>query len=274
MEETRNNQGRFGMPVLRERSGHESAGELFFARRERQFLSGVLSEEGHNGHYVLFQPSKTFARFVGESVLNLNDALDGFRHEAADHLLFLEGDRLQSHYGELDERMEKARDKLVALTEYCNRGFDGKMEEALGSLEAAGQQGLDASEKQAPTGDESGIDSEDVSEAAADRATPEVGEIFEAVRQRSVKAGIMTDTGWKEGWVPLRPCSFYGRFMSEIILTLNDALRRVEGRTWYYIVGGENDDVLRQYYQELRNGMTALGSDLEEIIEFCERKVV
>ena len=274
MEETRNNQSRFGMPVLRERSAYESAGELFFTRRERQHLSGVLSEEGRNRHYVLFQPSKTFARFVGESVLNLNDALDGFRHEAADHLLFLEGDRLQSHYGELDERMEKARDKLVVLTEYCNRGFDGKMEEALGSLEAVGQQGLDASEKQALTGDESGIDSEDASEAAGDRATPEVGEILEAVRQRSVKAGILTDTGRKEGWVPMRPCPFYARFMSEIILTLNDALRRVEGRTWYYIVGGENDDVLRQYYQELRGGMAGLRQDLEEIIEFCERKVV
>ena len=264
------------MPVLRERSGHESAGELFFARRERQFLSGVLSEEGHNGHYVLFQPSRMFARVVGERVLRLNDALDGFRHAAADHLLFLEGDRLQSHYGELEQCMEKVRDQLVVLTEYCNKGFDGKLEEALGSLGATDQGGPDRSGKRVANGEERVVHSEEVSEVptGGGEARSDIDEVFEAVRQRSVKAGIMTEVGWKEGWVPLRPCPFYGRFMSEIILTLNDALRRVEGRTWYHIVGGNNDEVLRRYYLELRNGMIALGSDLEEIIEFCERKVV
>ena len=251
MEETRSNQSRFGIPVLRQRSGYESAGELFFARRERQLLSGVLSEEGHGGHYVLFQPSRTFVRIVGERVLRLNDALDDFRHEAADHALFLDGDKLQAHYDELERCVDKARDRLVLLTEYCNKGFDGKMPEALGSLE-----------------DASGVP------AAVVESSSDADEALEAARQRHVKAGILTDTGWKEGWVALRPCPFYGRFVGEIILTLNDALRRMEGRTWYHIVGGDSDELLRQYYQELGSGMCALRQDLEAIIEFCQRKVV
>ena len=60
--------------------------------------------------------------------------------------------------------------------------------------------------------------------------------------------------------------------MGEIAYTLNDALRRVEGLTSYYVVDG-NGEVLRRYYLELRTGMTALRGDLEGIIAFCKRKV-
>ena len=60
--------------------------------------------------------------------------------------------------------------------------------------------------------------------------------------------------------------------MSESAYTLNDALRRMEGHTSYYTVDG-NGEVLRQYYRELKNGMTALRRDLEGIVAFCKRRV-
>ena len=60
--------------------------------------------------------------------------------------------------------------------------------------------------------------------------------------------------------------------MSEIAYTLNDALRRIEGQTSYYVVDG-NGEALRRYYRELRNGMAALRGDLEGVISFCKRKV-
>ena len=69
-----------------------------------------------------------------------------------------------------------------------------------------------------------------------------------------------------------QPCPFYGRFMSEIAYTLNDALRRMEGQTSYYVVDG-NGDVLGRYYRELKSGMALLRRDLEGIIAFCGRQV-
>lgn len=63
------------------------------------------------------------------------------------------------------------------------------------------------------------------------------------------------------GTVSFCACPFYGRFMSEIADTLNDALRRLEGQTSYYIVDGIGD-VLWRYYLQLKDGMTALRRDL------------
>ena len=90
MEETRNSQNRYGMPVLRERSGHENVEDLFVPRRERQFKDGLMGETGYNSRYVLFRPASSFARDFGDAVLRLNDALYGLRRQAADHALFLE----------------------------------------------------------------------------------------------------------------------------------------------------------------------------------------
>ena len=128
---TRDNSTRHGLPVLRNRSGHEGASLLFTARRERQFGAGLLGETGNDGNYVLFRPSKFFGRILSDRVLQLNEALYHFRDEAADHILFLEGDKLQAYYDELDDWIEKVRDRLVVLTEYCNKGFDGRLKDAL-----------------------------------------------------------------------------------------------------------------------------------------------
>jgi len=258
VEATRDNHSRYGMPVRRERKGHENAEDLFSARRERQFNSGLLGETGHNSRYVLFRPSRTFVWILGDTALRLNDALYGFRRQAADHLIFLDGDRLQAHYGDLDRRVEAVRDHLVELTAYCNKGFDGRLDEALeGSEEAGAQvsQGTAEAETAPPA----------VSPAPTD------ADAFEAHRQRLVEGGILTESGRQEGWVALRPCPFYGRLMGEIVCTLNDALARVEGRMAADIMTGKEDG-LRQYVRELQKRMMGLCGDVEDIIAFCGRK--
>ena len=236
------------MPVLRERSGHENVEDLFVPRRERQFKDGLLGETGYNSRYVLFRPSSSFARDFGDAALRLNDALYDFRRQAADHALFLDEDKLQAHYDELDRCVDKARDRLVALTAYCNKGFDGKWDELLEGTWPAAEDGPESSPRAG-------------------------GDAFESARQRSVEGDLLTEAGRDGGWVALRPCPFYGRLMGEIVCTFNDGLIRAEARMGADIEGGKAREV-RQYRLELRKGMTALRQEVEGIIEFCERKVV
>lgn len=228
------------MPVLRERSGHENVEDLFVPRRERQFKDGLLGETGYNSRYVLFRPSSSFARDFGDAALRLNDALYDFRRQAADHALFLDEDKLQAHYDELDRCVDKARDRLVALTEYCNKGFDGKWDELLEGTWPAAEDGP-----------------ENFPRAG--------GDAFESARQRSVEGGLLTEAGREGGWVALRPCPFYGRLMGEIVCTFNDGLIRAEARMGADIEGGKAREV-RQYRLELRKGMTALRQEVEWII--------
>ena len=270
METTRDNSTRFGLPVLRDRSGHEGAGTLFTARRERQFMRGLLSEAGYNTNYALFRPSRFFARVLGDGVLRLNDALYRFRDEAADHILFLEGERLEAYYGELDDCIEKVRDNLVVLSDFCNKGFDGEFAAALENVDLSASEGPE----ELPEGGTESVqvvNSSDVSAAVA--VEKPKGDVFEAVRKISVEQGILTELGRAEGWVAFHPCPFYGRFVGEIVYSFNDALLRVEGRTSFFIASG-NGDALRRYYAELGKGLTGLGRDLEGIMAFCKRKVV
>ena len=269
MEATQPNAARFGRPMYRDRRGHEGGGQLYIARRERDFTRGLLSEMGHSNDYLVFQPSGLFVRVLGDGVLRLNAALSEFRSQALDHVLSLEGDALQAHYAELEARIEETRDRLFDLTEYCNKGFDGQFREA-----------LEGTERTAPGVSESSAEPEggtvqpasSSAAAAVLAAEPGDADVFAGLRRRNVEQGILTDFGRDQGCVAFQPCPFYGRFMSEIAYTLNDALRRMEGQTSYYIVDG-NGGVLRQYYLELKSGMAALRGDLDGIIAFCRRKV-
>ena len=270
MESIQTDDRRVGRPMYRERPGHEGGGQLFVARRERDYLRGLLSDKGRGNDYLVFQPSGFFVRVLGDAVLQLNEALAGFRGQALDHLLLLEGDDLNAHYADLDSRIAEVRDRVFRLTDYCNKGFDGQFREALEELEPA-----TAETAQGPwelESNDSGTDNGAEAASGVVGARPADVDVFEALRQRNVEQGILTDFGREQGCVAFRPSAFYGRFMSEVVYTLNDALRRMEGQTSYYVVDG-NGDVLRQYYRELRNGMAALRRDLEGIVNFCKRKV-
>lgn len=264
MEATRPSDTRFGRPMLRDRSGHEGGGQLLIARRERDVTRGLLSEMGRDNNYLVFQPSRLFMRVLGDGVLRLNDALSAFRSQAADHVLFLAADDLRAHYADLDARIEDVRDRVVALTACCNKGFDGLFREAMECVEA--------SAPPAPEGD--AAQTADASQTAAVIGARPGGaqDVFEALRQRSVEQGILTDVGRQEGYVAFQPCPFYGRFVSEIVFTLNDALWRMERRTSHFVAGG-NGEAVRSYYLALKNGLAALRADLDGIIAFCGRKV-
>ena len=282
MEAIQTNAARFGRPMYRDRRGHEGGGQLYIARRERDFTRGLLSEMGHSNDYLVFQPSGFFVRVLGDGVLRLNAALSDFRSQALDHVLSLEGDALQAHYAELNARIEDTRDRLFDLTEYCNKGFDGQFREALASIGVAAEEPEGGTEPDggakpfapssaAPAAPESEmVEPAAASEAAAVVPAAAPG-VFERLRRRNLEQGILTDFGREQGCVAFQPCPFYGRFMSEIAYTLNDALRRMEGQTAYYIVDG-NGEELRRYCLELKNSMAALRGDLDGIIAFCRRK--
>ena len=268
MEATQTNAARFGRPMYRDRRGHEGGGQLYIARRERDFTRGLLSEMGHSNDYLVFQPSGLFARVLGDGVLRLNEALSDFRSQALNHVLYLEGEALQAHYGELERRIEDTRDRLFDLTSYCNKGFDGQFSEAVEGIKPAVTEVAEiAAEPEGGTAQRT-ITSEAavVSGGRADEL-----DVFEALRRRNVEQGILTEFGREQGCVAFQPCPFYGRFMSEIAYTLNDALRRMEGQTAYYVVDG-NGEILRRYCLELKNSMAALRGDLDGIIAFCRHR--
>ena len=269
METTHADERRHGRPLQRNRRGHEGGGQLFIARRQRDFTHGLMSEKGHSNEYLVFRPSRLFVRTLGDGVLRLNDALADFRSQAVDHVLLLGGDDMQTHYAELERRIQAVRDRVFDLTAYCNQGFDGQFTEAVEGVEAAAAEGADGA-----------AEAESERPAALEPAAAIVGakpdatdvDVFEALRQRNVDQGILTELGRDQGYVAFRPSTFYGRFVSEIAYTLNDAMRRMEGQTSFYIVDGQGEPV-RRYYRELENGLAALGRDLDGIIDFCQRRV-
>ena len=269
MEATRSDERRYGRPINRNRPGHEGGGQAFIARRERDFTRGLLSEKGHSNDYLVFRPSGLFARTVGDGVLRLNDALANFRGQAVDHVLLLDGDDMQAHYAELERRIEAVRDRVFDLTAYCNQGFDGQFREALEGIEAAAGEGVEGDAE----AEREMLPASEAAVVVGARPGDTEADVFEALRQRNVDQGILTDLGREQGYVAFQPCVFYGRFMSEIAYTLNDALRRMEGQTSFYIVDGQGEAV-RRYYGALGNGLGALGRALGGVIDFCRRRVV
>ena len=253
METTRDNRSRFGRPMDRERDGHEGGGQLYVFRREGDFDRGVLSEKGYDRNYLSFKPSNMFMRVLGDDVLGLNGALFQFRGQGVEHLVLLDDERLVGYYAELNRLFEVIRDRVFALVEYCNKGFDGRFEEA---LEMAERWAVEASE-------DAGDGSEEM------KAFGPLGpDVYEAVRQRNLEDGVLTEFGSEQGFVAFRSCPFYGRVVGEIVYTLNDALRRAEDRTPQYIAGGQVETV-RRYYGGLIRGMKSLRGEMEEAVTFC-----
>ena len=253
---------KFGRPMERERDGHTGGGQLFMVRRETDFQGGVLSAKGQSDNYVAFRPSSFFMRILGDDVLRLNEALFEFRSQAVDHLILLDDEELQKHYGELDSRFEVVRDRLMALTEYCNKGFDRLLEEAHEIAEGWGAEA-----------------SEDLGKGVSLlKAFGPLGpDLYATVRQRNLEDGILTEAGSRDGYVAFRCCPFYGRVVGEIVYTFNDALRRVEGRTAQYNMEGQRDPVqaekVRRFYVGLIRGMKLLRGELEEAVNLCRAEV-
>lgn len=257
MEATTNSHSKFGRPMDRERDSHGGGGQLFVLRREGDFERGLLSDKGRSSNFLTFKPADMFMRILGDDVLQLNQALFEFRGRAVEHVMALDDEGLQGHYRELNRRFEVIRDRLMALTDYCNKGFDGLFDEA--------------SELAAGWGDEGQADAgEDLETTKA--FGPSGPEVYETVRRRNVDEGVLTEAGREQGYVAFQSCPFYGRVVGEIIYTFNDALRRVEGRTPQYIAAGQVESV-RRYYVGLIRGMKPLRGEVAEAVRFCRARV-
>ena len=253
METTRVNTS--GSPMHREAPGRQGGGRLFYSRRERDLGRGLLSARGHGNDYLVFQPAKYFTRILGDRVLRLNEGLSEVRSRGAELIPSLGVARLQAHYAELDRLIEATRDKLAGLTEYCNKGFEGRFREALEGIEPAASTVPDTSEESGErSGGTAGMD------------------VFDALRQRHFDQGILTEFGRDQGCVAFQPSPFFGRFLGEIAYSLNDALRRLEGNTSYYVMSGDGD-TLQNYYLGLEGSLAAVGRHLDGIIACCKRKV-
>ena len=270
METTRVNTA--GSPMHRDAPGRQGGGRLFYLRRERDLARGLLSARGHGNDYLVFQPAKYFTRMLGDRVLRLNEALSEVRSQGAELIPSVGVARLQTHYAELDRLIEATRDKLADLTAYCNKGFEGRFREAL--------EGTETGVSVPDTPDESGerdaaaVQPSDASDTYVAMATarPAGTDVFDTLRQRHFDQGILTEFGRDQGCVAFQPSPFFGRFLGEIAYSLNDALRRLEGNTSYYVMSGDSD-TLQNYYLGLEGGLEEIGRDLDGIITCCRQKV-
>ena len=188
----------------------------------------MLSEKGHDRNYLSFKPSNMFMRVLGDDVLGLNEALFEFRSQGVEHLVLLDDERLTAYYGELNSLFEVIRDRVFVLVEYCNKGFDGHFDDA---LEMAERWAVEASEEAGDGSD------------ALKAFGPSGPDVYEAVRQRNLEDGVLTEWGSEQGFVAFRSCPLYGRVVGEIVYSLNDALRRLEDRTPQYVAGGQVEAV-------------------------------
>ena len=274
METTRVNT--LGSPMHRDAPGRQGGGRLFYLRRERDLGRGLLGAKGHGNDYLVFQPAKYFTRILGDRVLRLNDALSEVRSRGAELIPSVGAGRLQAHYAELDRLIEATRDKLADLTAYCNKGFEGRFREALQGIEPAAStvpDTPDASDESSEP-ETAAVQPSDASHtyvaAAAAKATGT--DVFDTLRQRHFDQGVLTEFGRDQGCVAFQPSPFFGRFLGEIAYSLNDALRRLEGNTSYYVMSGDGD-TLQNYYLGLEGSLAAVGRDLDGIIACCRRKV-
>ena len=258
METTADNSRRYGMTMERERGGHEGGWGFLIPRRDRDFERGILSEEGRARGYFVFRPSNVFVRTLGDQALRLNQALLSFEGQAANHALFHDAEKITAHYAELANRIEAARDRLFVLIGSCNQVRDGLSKDVLEGIDWPAAEGSGTEPENGPDWVVSDMDDAD---------------IFDAVRERNVEEGILTGSGREMGYVAFQPCSFYGRFLGEIVYVLNDALRRMERRTAVYIAAG-SAELVRQYYERLTREMALLRTDVEEIVGFCRSKIV
>ena len=242
----------------RELAGYTGGGQLFVLRRVGDLERGLLSEKGHNNNFLTFKPSGMFMRLLGDDVLRLNEALFHFRGLAVERLMILDDDQLQAHNGELNMRFEVVRDRLAAVTAYCNKGFERLMDEAEEMAEKWGKELSEDKENGGPD---------------AKLFGPSGPDVYETVRQQNREEGVLTEMGSNEGYVAFRSCPLYGRVVGEIVYTLNDALRRVEDRTGLYTMEGLHDQEqmarVRRFYAGLMRGMKLLRGELEEAVKFC-----
>ena len=258
METTRINP--VGSAMQRDELARQGGGRLFHLRRERDLARGLLSASGHANDYLVFQPSTYFSGVLGDRLLRLNAALSDVRGQGVELIPSVGVDRLQAHYSELERLIEAARDRLATLIQYCHKGSAGRFREAVDGIESrppepAGVQPSDLSDEHVA--------------AVAARKTPAV---FDTLRQRHYEQGILTELGRDQGCLAFQPSPFFGRFLGEIAYSLNDALRRLEGNTSYYVMSGDGE-TLQSYYQDLEGGLVEIGRDLDAIIAWCGQKV-
>ena len=244
--------------------GREGGGRLFVNRRQRDWSRGLLSNRGQLNEYLVFQPSNYFTRILGERVVQLNDALHEVREESAELISSVGFGKVQAHYAEIDKRIEATREKMAVLIEYCNKGVEGRFKEGLEEmvLPEPGGQGEKSEKKEAAAR------APDLSDAAR----MDGADVFSTLRERHFKQGILTELGRDQGCVAFLPLSFCGRFMGEIFYSLNDALRRLETQTSYFVLMADGK-TQENYYRNLEEGLERTGRDLEAIWTCCQRKV-
>ena len=265
METTRVNTS--GSPMYRDAPGRQGGGRLFYSRRERDLGRGLLSARGHGNDYLVFQPAKYFMRILGDRVLRLNEALSEVRSRGAELIPSVGVAKLQTHYAELDRLIEAARDKLAALTDYCNKGFEGRFKEALEGTASRPFRPCRTHRDDRASGTRRRC-------SRQTRRTPTLqwqlpgrtARTFSApCGRRHFDQGILTEFGRDQGCVAFQPSPFFGRFLGEIAYSLNDALRRLEGNTSYYVMSGDGD-TLQNYYLGLEGSLAEIGRDLDGII--------
>ena len=254
----RGEQNPFTQVIHLNRAPQEGGGQVFASRRQRELVRGRLGALGATQEYVGFYPAKLFSRFIGVAVLEMNQVFEELKERDCDDMVSGLYDQLREHHGNLRAKVQETRGKMVKVVQFCDAGFGGGKEELL--------------EKGILYDEESGVRNRyHTSKEEKVVSREAVPDPFEKLRVELFENDILTEDGRDEGLVAFRPCTFYGRFLADVICGFNDALRRVESNTSQQITSG--DWRLPEFYLRLEDVLREIGEDFRSVCELGRAEV-
>lgn len=91
---------------------------------------------------------------------------------------------------------------------------------------------------------------------------------IEGVARSQARAGILTSSGRRDGYVAYRPSKVFGRVLWETTGNLNDALLALEGSTIDY-ASRMDLETWQRYHQVVDERLEAVRRAMDGVIELC-----
>ena len=196
-------------PMQRDVLARQGGGRLFYLRRERDLACGLLSARGHGNDYPgVPSRQRYFVRIIGDRLLRLNEALSDVRGQGAELIPSVGGRQAASalrgtgpaHRG--GPRPAGRPDRLL------QQGLHGPFPGSPGGHCGGAPRCRDPTDESGEAGTTAGQPSDAVQAPAA--AKVDGAAIFDALRQRHVNQGILTEYGRDQGCVAFQPSPFFG----------------------------------------------------------------
>ena len=224
-----------------DRAAQEGGGQVFASRRQRDVVRNLLTQFGARNDYVSFFPARVFMRYLGPYVRRLNEAFETLKKEHPDALALGLYAELREHDSGLRKEVQAARELLVQVVQYCEKGFEGDYENALAMDFLA-----------------------NVPEIPDRRQAPVWEDHFKGERDALAQAGVLTSLGVREGLYAYKPCVFFGRFLADLTIVSNEWMLRAENNAAQNMMSG--GEPLGRFFERLDDVCAHVAGGLDRVI--------